>query len=77
MNRRGAGVFLLAIAAFLIATKYLTAGVSGERYLVNGVPRLPLYYVGSQLSNLAIISSITGIAYLIWAEVEAIASRKK
>lgn len=77
MNRRGAGIFLLAITAFLLSVKYLTAGVSGERYLVDGVPRLPLFYVGSLLNNLAIISCIAGIAYLIWAEVEALAGRSK
>lgn len=77
MNRRGAGIFLLAIAAFLLGVNYLTAGVSGERYLVDGVPQLPLFYVGSLLSNLAVISCIAGIAYLVWAEVEAIARRRK
>lgn len=77
MNRRGAGIFLLAIAAFLLGVKYLTAGVSGEKYIVDGVPTLPLFYVGSLLSNLAIISCIAGITYLIWAEVEAIAGRNK
>jgi hypothetical protein len=77
MNRRGAGIALLAIAAFLIGVKYLTAGVSGQMYIVDRVPKLPLFYVGSLLSNLAIISSIAGVTYLVWAEVEALAGRRK
>ena len=77
MNRRGAGIALLAIAAFLIGIKYLTAGVSGQAYLVNGVPKVPLFYVGSRLSNLAVISGIAGVAYLVWAEVEALAGKRK
>ncbi len=77
MNRRGAGIALIAIAAFLLGVKYLTAGVSGQTYFVDRVPILPLFYVGPQLSNLATISCIAGVAYVIWAEIEASTERKR
>ena len=67
MNRRGAGVVFVAIAAFLFAMRYLTAamlmpenmGLNGEYY------RMVLEETGGSLLTLSILSLMVGIIYLV------------
>lgn len=70
MNRRGAGVVFVAIAAFLFAMRYLTAamllpenvGLNGEYY------RMVLEETGGSLLTLSILSLVVGIIYLVLAD---------
>lgn len=72
MNRRSAGVCLLAIAAFFYTTRHLAAAIFGsnvttwnrELYLTM------LEYVGGDLWVLSVVAAIAGIGYLVWAEVQ-------
>jgi len=67
MNRRGAGVVFVAIAAFLFAMRYLTAamlmpenmGLNGEYY------RMVLEETGGSLLTLSILSLMVGIIFLV------------
>lgn len=72
MNKRAAGVVFVCVAAFLYASRYITAAIymSGTvswdaELFSNG-----LEYVGSPLLILSIISLIIGGIYLFLAEIE-------
>lgn len=79
MKRRGTGVAFIAIAAFLISTKYISAAIFGsgvvswDEQLFNRM----LEYVGSLLSTLSLLSLIIGIGYIIWGEYEEFNTKKK
>ncbi len=73
MSRRAAGVAFCGIAAFLFSTRYLAAAIffpdTGEwnreifgRFLSYTDP-LPWFLSG--------IALLVGLAYLIWAEIDA------
>ena len=70
MSRRAAGVGFCAIAAFLYASRYITAAISGSNVTWNSelFPRL-LIYVGNSLTILSIVSLVVGVLYLVWAEI--------
>ena len=72
MNKRGTGVIFCAIAAFLLAAKYISAAIFGsgvaswDADLYSGM----LNYVGDTLVVFSVLSLIAGIIYLVWAEVK-------
>jgi len=70
MNKRTAGVGLLAIAAFLYATRYIAAAIfgSGVASFSTELFRAMLQYVGIAPLILSILAAIAGVAYLVWAE---------
>ncbi|WP_335870951.1 hypothetical protein [Bacillus sp. 2205SS5-2] len=79
MSRRGVGISFIAIASFLISSKYISAAIFGSS-LQNwneGLFNAMLEYVGNTLSNLSVIALIAGILYLFIAEFESIRNKKK
>ncbi|MGE5486024.1 MAG: hypothetical protein ACM3X4_13515 [Ignavibacteriales bacterium] len=72
MNRRGAGIALIAVAAFLHATRYVCAAIYGSGMNSHGSDlfRAMLQYVGPGLSRLSAVCLVAGIAYLVWAEAD-------
>lgn len=73
MNKRGTGVALCGIAAFLFAARYITAAIfmSGVSSWSNQLFFAGLAYQGTALLTGSIVSLLAGIAYLVWAEIEA------
>ncbi|NPV71051.1 MAG: hypothetical protein HPY55_10470 [Firmicutes bacterium] len=71
MSRRGAGVALVAVAAFLQATRYLSAAVfgSGISSWSSELFDAMFRYVGPDLSRMALLSLSAGVVYLLWAEI--------
>ena len=71
MNRRGAGVSFCLIAALLFSARYLSAAIfgSGVASWNLEVSRAMLSHTGNGLTIASIISLLTGIFYLAWAEV--------
>lgn len=79
MKRRGTGVAFIAISAFLISTKYISAAIFGSG-VVNWYEELfnrMLEYVGNFLSNLSLVSLIIGIGYIIWGEYDEFKAKKE
>lgn len=78
MSRRGTGVAFIAISAFLISTKYISAAIFGsgvlswDEQLFNGM----LEYVGNLLSNFSLWTLIIGIGYIIWGEYDEFDTKK-
>lgn len=72
MNKRTAGVGLLAIGAFLYATRYIAAAIfgSGVASFSTELFRAMLQYVGIAPLIWSILAAIAGIAYLVWAEID-------
>jgi hypothetical protein len=70
MNKRTTGVGLLAIAAFLYATRYIAAAIfgSGIASFSTELFRSMLQYVGIAPLIWSILAAIAGVAYLVWAE---------
>jgi hypothetical protein len=72
MHRRTAGMMFIGIAAFLYATKYISAALfasnvsSWDRSLF----RTMLSYVGNGPILFSILSLIMGLVYLVTAEFE-------
>jgi len=62
MSRRGVGVTLIAIAAFLYGVRYITAAVFGS-----GINTWK--YVGPNLNYAAAVALFAGVVYLIWGEL--------
>jgi len=79
MKRRGTGVAFIAISAFLISTKYISAAIFGSNVsswnedLFNAM----LQYVGNLLSNFSLCSLLIGIGYIIWGEYDELNTKKK
>lgn len=73
MSRRTTGTMLLFISALLYATRYLSAAIfgSGISSWSRELFQAMLINVGRELVIFSAISLIAGLAYLIWAEVEA------
>lgn len=71
MSRRGAGIALIAIAAFLYSVHYLSAAIFGSGVVSwdSELFNLMLQYVGPNLNYAAVTALIAGIAYLIWGEL--------
>ena len=74
MNKRGAGISLIAISAFLFTSRYISAAIfgSGISSWSSDLFRAMLGYVGNTLSIFGGITLTTGIVYLIWGEYEEI-----
>ena len=76
MNRRAVGIGFCFIAAFLFATRYISAAIFGsnvvswDEALFNGMLR----YVGNTLTLLSIVSLVAGIVYLVLAETRKYSS---
>lgn len=79
MNKRGAGVIFIAIAAFLFASKYISAALFGSGVLSWDKSRFHamLSYVGEPLSIFSIIALIIGVAYIGWGEYEEFTIKKQ
>lgn len=73
MSRRATGTMLLFISALLYATRYLSAAIfgSGISSWSRELFQAMLINVGRELVIFSAISLIAGLAYLVWAEVEA------
>ena len=78
MNKRGAGVAFIAIAAVLFSAKYISAVIFGsstkvwEEYFFNEM----LSYIGNPLNVCSIIALIVGLVYIVWGEFEEFINRK-
>ena len=72
INRRGAGVVFCFIAAFLFATRYISASIFGSSLTALNKDEFNslLQFTGNTLITLSIISLIVGIIYLVLAERE-------
>lgn len=79
MNKRGTGVTFIAIAAFLFASKYVSASIFGSGVLSwsDSLFNAMLSYVGEPLSICSIIALIIGVAYLGWGEYEELTIKKQ
>ena len=79
MGKRGSGIALIAISAFLISTKYISAaifgsGVSGwSQDLFDGM----LSYVGITLNIFSVLSLLVGILYIVWGEYEELKRQRQ
>jgi hypothetical protein len=72
MGKRGAGVALLAISAFLFAVRVLAAAISDKILFDDqGNTNFSAYLdvVGHTLLTWSIIALCGGIAYIVWAEI--------
>ncbi len=79
MSRRTTGTILLFISALLYATRYLSAAIfgSGVSSWSQELFQAMLINVGREPAVFSAISLIAGLAYLIWAELEARSQRKR
>ena len=79
MSRRTTGVTLLAVAALLYSTRYLAAAIfgSGISSWDADLFRAMLQYVGQGPVTWSLAALVTGILYLVWAEVEMLWSHGK
>jgi hypothetical protein len=77
LSKRGTGVAFIAIAAFLIATKYISASIFGSGVVSwdESLFEAMLSYVGSELSIFSTIAFIIGVAYIAWAEYEELSKK--
>lgn len=73
MSRRTTGTILLFISALLYATRYLSAAIfgSGVSSWSRELFQAMLINVGREPVVFSAISLIAGLAYLVWAELEA------
>lgn len=72
MNKRGAGVSFLAISAFLLAAKYISAAMFGSGVTTwdEKIFDAMIKSVGFTLNTFSILALIAGILYLLAAEKE-------
>ncbi|MCM3618429.1 hypothetical protein M3936_12635 [Sutcliffiella horikoshii] len=72
MNKRGTGVAFIAISAFLISAKYISASIfgSGVASWGSSLYDAMLSYVGHTLSTFSLFALLIGIAYIVWGEYE-------
>ena len=72
MNKRATGVLFICVAAFLYATRYISAAIymSGTVSWNAELFSQGLEYVGSPLLILSIISLLVGCIYLFFAETD-------
>ncbi len=79
MNKRGAGVTFIAIAAFLISAKYISAAVfgSGVSSWDENLFREMSEYVGIPLNICSVLALLVGLAYIVWAEYEEFMMKNK
>ncbi|RSL28808.1 hypothetical protein D7Z54_34535 [Salibacterium salarium] len=72
MSKRGTGVAFIAISAFLISSKYISASIfgSGVSSWSESLYDNMLGYVGNTLSIFSLFAFIIGTAYIVWGEYE-------
>ena len=72
MTKRGTVVAFIAISAFLISSKYISASIfgSGVASWDKSLYDAMLDYVGNTLSIFSLFAFIIGIAYIVWGEYE-------
>ncbi|MEK3937321.1 hypothetical protein MKY41_18680 [Sporosarcina sp. FSL W7-1349] len=72
MSKRGAGIGFIAISAFLLSTKFISAAIfgSGISSWDKDLFRNMLSYIGNTLDIFSIGSFIVGIGYIVWGEYE-------
>lgn len=75
MNRRGAGIALIGISAFLVGIRALSATAYVGR--VSGLFNIDIQVAMPVVKNFAVISLIAGLAYLFWAEIEAFVDSRR
>lgn len=71
MSRRMAGIILLAISAFLYATRFITAAIWGSGFQTWNTKNFAalLGYVDQGLTSWSIAALVVGLVYLAWAEL--------
>jgi hypothetical protein len=79
MSRRGAGIAFITIAAFLYATRYITAAIFGTGFSSwnSEIFTALLSYVDQGLTSLSVTALAAGIAYLVWAELGALRGKNR
>ena len=79
MAKRGAGIAFIAISAFLLSIKYISAAIfgSGVASWDENLFSAMLSYVGNTLSNFSILSLLIGILYIVWGEYEELKREKQ
>ncbi|WP_432352065.1 hypothetical protein [Sporosarcina sp. A2] len=79
MSRRGIGISFIAISAFLLSVKYISAAIfgSGVSSWDEDLFSSMLSYVGKPLSTFSLLSLIIGTAYIVWGEYEELKLKKK
>jgi hypothetical protein len=80
LTRRSVGVGLVAIAAFLYASRFVCAAIYGSGASNEWGADLfhNLYkFVGSDLSVAALVALIVGCAYLVWGEIADLLSGRR
>ena len=79
MTRRGTGIEFIAISAFLISIKYISAAIfgSGVASWDGGLFNAMLSHVGYTLSNFSLLSLLVGILYIVWGEYEELKREKR
>jgi hypothetical protein len=72
LSRRAAGVGFCFIAAFLFASRYISAAIYGSNVSTWSSDWFVQYlkYIGNALTYLSIVSLIIGIVYLLLAEIK-------
>ena len=78
MSRRTTGTLFLAISALLYTCRYLAASIfaSGMMGWSRENFKALLQYVGSDLVTWSAIALVSGVLYLLWAELEHARSNK-
>jgi len=73
LSKRGAGVTLIAVAAFLYGLRYICAAIFGSGISTWNAKNFNamLHYIGPNLNYAAAVALIFGIIYLIWAELSS------
>ncbi|GIO70453.1 hypothetical protein [Paenibacillus cookii] len=71
MNKRGAGISFIGIAAFLYGIRYIAAAIFGSKTTVlsDKFFNAALEYIGPSLFYLSVVSFIIGLIYLYFAEI--------
>ena len=78
MGKRGTGIAFIAISAFLISTKYISAAIfgSGVSSWNEDLFNIMLSSVGNTLNIFSILSLLVGIFYIVWEEYEELKHKR-
>jgi hypothetical protein len=71
MSRRNTGVSFIAIAAFLFATRFVSAAIWGIGLNSWSADRFATFlsYVDQGLTLWSIVALVVGMVYLVWGEI--------
>ena len=72
MSCRSTGGVLIAVAAFLYATRFVSAAIWGSGFSSWNAEHFTnlLGYVDQGLTNWSVIALVFGIAFLVWSEID-------